>query len=232
MIGCLILPKTRPKAPGRGRFFSWKIIRSSGKAWPRSSTAPGTWWCAARRRPRKEAFRLIPEVKPELGIVDLSLGEESGLDFIKDLKLRHPDLPVLALSIHEESFYAERVLRAGAKGYLMKKEPVSTLRAAALQVLAGEIYLSPRMSQRLLATLAKGGKADAGSLEDRLSDRELDVFKLIGQGRGATDIAKQLHLSIKTIETYQVRLKKKLGLGTAQELFQHALHWVTRKDAL
>jgi DNA-binding NarL/FixJ family response regulator len=179
----------------------------------------------------KEALRVIPELKPELAIVDLTLGEDSGLEFIKDLQVRHPELPVLVLSMHEESFYAERVLRAGAKGYIMKREPVSELRAAATRVLAGEIYLSPRMSQRLLHTLAKGGKAAASSPEERLSDRELDVFRLIGRGRGASDVAKQLHLSVKTIETYQVRLKEKLGLATAEELFQYALSWVRSQEA-
>ncbi|HEV3028163.1 MAG TPA: response regulator transcription factor [Planctomycetota bacterium] len=178
----------------------------------------------------KEALRVIPELKPELAIVDLSLGEESGLAFIKDLQVRHPELPVLVLSMHEESFYAERVLRAGAKGYIMKREPVGELRSAALRVLAGEIYLSPRMSQRLLHTLAKGGKAATRSPEHRLSDRELDVFKLIGRGRGASEVAKQLHLSVKTIETYQVRLKEKLGLGSAEELFQYALNWVRSQE--
>jgi len=179
----------------------------------------------------KEALRLIPEVKPELAIVDLSLGEESGLDFIKDLRLRFPELPVLVLSMHDEAFYAERALRSGAKGYLMKREPVSVLRAAAMQVLAGEIYLSPRMSQRLLTTLAKGGKAAARVPEDRLSDRELDVFKLIGRGRGASEIAKHLNLSVKTIETYQARMKEKLGLETADELFRYALSWVSSTEA-
>ncbi|HLY74370.1 MAG TPA: response regulator transcription factor [Planctomycetota bacterium] len=179
----------------------------------------------------KEALRLIPAVRPDLAIVDLSLGEENGLDLIKDLRVRHPELPVLVLSMHDESFYAERALRSGARGYIMKREPVSVLRAAATQVLAGDIYLSPHMSQRLLHTLASGGKAVERSPEDRLSDRELDVFKLIGSGRGASDIAKQLHLSVKTIETYQVRLKEKLGLGTANELFLYALKWVTSQEA-
>jgi DNA-binding NarL/FixJ family response regulator len=179
----------------------------------------------------KEAHRLIPEAQPDLVIVDLSLGEESGLDLIKDLRLRHPELPVLVLSMHDESFYAERVLRSGARGYIMKREPVSVLRAAALQVLAGDIYLSRRMSQRLLNALAKGGIASAASPEERLSDRELDVFRLIGRGRGATEIAKQLNLSVKTIETYQARLKEKLGLESAEDLFRYALSWVTSQEA-
>jgi len=93
----------------------------------------------------KEALRLIPAVRPDLAIVDLSLGEENGLDFIKDLRVRHPELPVLVLSMHDESFYAERALRSGARGYIMKREPVSVLRAAATQVLAGDIYLSPQL---------------------------------------------------------------------------------------
>jgi DNA-binding NarL/FixJ family response regulator len=190
---------------------------------------PGLWVCAEAATPG-EALRKIPETHPDLALVDLSLAESSGLDLVKDLRIRHPALPVLVLSMHDESFYAERALRAGAKGYVMKRQPVDDLRAALLQVLSGGVYLSPRISQRLLSAFSKSGTGEAVSPQDRLSDRELEVLTLIGRGRRITDIAAQLHLSVKTIETYQARLKEKLGLRDASELFQHALHWSTQLD--
>jgi len=178
----------------------------------------------------EEALQQIPRAKPDLVLVDLALERTSGLDLVKDLKIRMPQLPVLVLSMHDEAIYAERCLRAGAKGYVMKHEAIDELRAAIRKVLEGGIAVSPRMADRLLHSFAQGGDRSE-SLEDRLSDRELEVYDLIGQGLGASEIARKLRLSVKTIETYQAKLKEKLGLKDSSELFRHALRWVERRKS-
>jgi DNA-binding NarL/FixJ family response regulator len=172
-----------------------------------------------------EALKAIAVCKPDIAVVDLSLKGTSGLELLKDIKVRFPKLPVLVLSMYDESMYAERALRAGAKGYLMKEEATEKVLAAIRGILAGQIYLSEAMASRLLH-LAVGGRATGAiSPTERLSDRELEVFQLIGQGYGNTDIAQQLHLSPKTVETYRAHIKEKLGLSGATELLQHAIQW-------
>ena len=179
----------------------------------------------------EEALQEILKVKPDLAIVDLTLEGSSGLDLIKSLRLRQPSLPVLVLSMHDELLYAERCLRAGAKGYVMKHEAIDVIRNAIRQILDGKIYVSGRMSDRLLQAIARGGSAGSGSPVDQLSDRELEVFDLIGRGHGPSEIARRMHLSVKTIETYQSKLKEKLSLRDAAELLQHALRWVERRTS-
>jgi DNA-binding NarL/FixJ family response regulator len=178
----------------------------------------------------EEALQEIPRLRPDLVVVDLALQESSGLDLLRILSTRHPEIPVLILSMHDEGLYAKRALRAGAKGYIMKREAIDELIAAIHQVLAGRIYLSPKMSDRMLRHLAQDEKAAWDSPVDVLSDRELEVFELIGAGHGAKEIARRLHLSVSTIETYQGRLKEKLHLKDSAELFQHALDWVHGKQ--
>jgi DNA-binding NarL/FixJ family response regulator len=178
----------------------------------------------------EDGLRKISELKPDLAIVDLSLDGASGLELVKNLKIRLPETPVLVLSIHDESFYAERCLRAGARGYIMKQEAIEEVKSAIRQILGGKIYLSPRMSERLLEAVARGEAARSGSPLDRLSDRELEVFEMIGRGRATAEIAKKLHLSVKTIETYQAKLKEKLNLKDAAELMRHALRWVEDRE--
>lgn len=176
----------------------------------------------------EEALRLLRSLTPDLVIADVSLAGTDGIGLVKDLTIRHPEIPVLVLSMHDETLYAERALRAGAKGYIMKQEATSDLQTAIRRVLKGEVYLSERMSQRLLSQVGRGQVTrDAGSLE-RLSDRELEVFNLIGRGLGTSEIARQLHLSVKTIETYRAHLKAKLNVKTATELVQRAVHWVSK----
>lgn len=172
-----------------------------------------------------EALKAIAACHPDVGVVDLSLKGTSGLEFLKDIKVRFPKLPVLVLSMYDESIYAERALRAGAKGYMMKEEATEKVLAAIRGILSGQIYLSEAMASRLLHMAVGGRTPGAVSPTERLSDRELEVFQLIGQGYGNTDIARQLHLSPKTVETYRAHIKEKLNLSSATELLQHAIHW-------
>jgi DNA-binding NarL/FixJ family response regulator len=175
-----------------------------------------------------EALRSIAALKPDVAIVDLSLKEGSGLDLVKDLKLREPELPVLVLSMHDESTYAERLLRSGARGYVMKDQASDKVVVALRRVLDGEVYLSDKMSARILHKLVGGAPASAAPV-DLLSDRELQVFEFIGQGVGTRLIAEKLHLSVKTVETYREHIKIKLKLDNATDLLQHAIQWVQSK---
>jgi DNA-binding NarL/FixJ family response regulator len=177
----------------------------------------------------EEALAKIDAAPPDVAIVDLTLGDMSGLELLKTLKARHPSLPVLVLSMHDESYYAERCLRAGARGYIMKKEAIEQVEHAVRQVLEGKVYVSPRMSEEFLQAVTRSGGTRTGSPVSRLTDRELEVFECIGEGLGASEIAKKLHLSVKTIESYQAKLKDKLNLKDTSQLFQYALHWVERR---
>ncbi len=177
-----------------------------------------------------DALEAITKHKPDVAVVDLSLRGTSGLELIKDIRVRHADLPVLVLSMSDESVYAERVLRAGASGYLMKEAATDEVLTALRRVLDGGIYLSDAMASRLLAQLVRGVPADGGSPVDRLSDRELEVFGLIGRGLGTGEIARRLHLSPKTIETYRAHIKQKLNLADATELLQHAIYYVRESE--
>jgi len=169
------------------------------------------------------ALQAIPSLHPDLVILDLSLKGTGGLGLIKDLKIRHPKLPLLVLSMHEESLYAERALRAGARGYVMKREAGTQLESAIRKTVGGKIHLSKRMSDQLLELVTGPAPAKRGPLLDRLSDRELEVFEMIGRGKGTSEIAKLLHLSVKTIEGYRANIKVKLGLKNALELVRYAL---------
>jgi len=175
-----------------------------------------------------EALRLIDSDCPDLAIIDLSLAGGSGLDLIEHIKSRNLDLLMLVASMHDETLYAERVLAAGARGYINKQEAQENIIRAIRQVLAGKVYLSEAMTERLLSGLVdvRDEKRDI----DRLSNRELQVFELIGQGVPVSQIASQLNLSIKTIETHQAHIKKKLGLGSAHELNQRAIRWVMDQE--
>jgi DNA-binding NarL/FixJ family response regulator len=169
----------------------------------------------------------IEPMKPDLVVVDVSLTTgASGLELIKDLVARHPRLRMLALSTHDEALYAERALRAGAKGYVMKQEPTEKVMAAIRQVLDGGIFLSDAMKDRLLRKITQSGSAPSASEIERLSDRELEVYRLIGQGRGTRQIADELHLSMSTVETYRTHIKEKLHLSSAPELVRRAVEWV------
>jgi DNA-binding NarL/FixJ family response regulator len=172
-----------------------------------------------------DALKAIAAEAPDVVVVDLSLKGTSGLDLIKDIKIRFPKLPVLVLSMYDEAIYAERALRAGARGYMMKEEAIDKVLPALRTVLGGDIYLSQAMASRLLHVFV-GGRPDGGaSPAEVLSDRELEVFRLIGKGLGNAEIAQHLHISPKTVETYRAHLKNKLHLSSAGELLQYAIEW-------
>jgi DNA-binding NarL/FixJ family response regulator len=173
----------------------------------------------------QSAFESIQKVKPDLAIVDISLKGSSGVDLLKSIKATYPGIYILVLSMHDEGLYAERVLRAGASGYVMKQEAPELVLQAVRKVLQGEIFLSKRMSAKLMNQLIGGRGSQSGSFMERLSDRELEVFGLIGQGRGTRQIAEQLKLSIKTVESHRAHIKEKLHLKNATELVHRAIQF-------
>ncbi|MCX5670203.1 MAG: response regulator transcription factor [Planctomycetota bacterium] len=173
-----------------------------------------------------EALQAIAACHPDVAVVDLSLKGASGLELLKDIKVRYPRLPVLVLSMADENVFAERALRAGARGYMMKEEAAEKVLEAIRCVMAGRIYLSDAMASRLLHQFVDGKSEAGASPVDGLSDRELEVFQLIGRGLGTGEIARQLHLSPKTIETYRAHIKNKMNLESATELLQHAIQYV------
>ncbi len=173
----------------------------------------------------QSAMQAISKKKPDILIVDISLNGPDGLDLLKTIRASYPDLPVLILSMHDEAIYAERALRARANGYIMKQEATEKVLVAVRRILNGEVYLSDRMANKLLQQYIGGSSAAIQSRISALSDRELEVFCLIGEGRGTREIAEELHLSIKTVETYQAHIKEKLSLHSGRELIQHAIQW-------
>lgn len=178
-----------------------------------------------------KAFSAVETLKPDIVVVDISLKGSNGIELIKNLKARHADLPMLVLSMHDECLYAERALRAGSLGYIMKEEAIEQVLVAIRRVLAGEIFLSEKMKSRMLQTMAHGkGKVVTSPIE-QLTDRELEVFRLIGEGHSTRQIAGELHLSIRTVEAYREYIKAKLNLKNATELVQHAFHWVHQQAA-
>ncbi len=174
-----------------------------------------------------EAMIQIRQKKPDLVIADISLSGATGIDLIKNIKAEFEDLPVLVVSMHEESLYAERALRAGAMGYVMKQEPAKTVKVAIRKVLGGVIHLSDKMSAAMLGKFMRSGRTDrpVSSIE-QLSDRELEVFRMLGEGKATRQIAEELGLSIATINSFRNRIKEKLDLKNATELILHAAQWV------
>lgn len=170
-----------------------------------------------------EALAKIPSAAPDVVLVDLSLAHSSGLELLKDLVIQHPSVWVIVLSMHDEMIYAHRVLRAGARGYLMKAESSQRLLLAIRQVLAGKVFVSDNVMTAIAAKLGEH-KGDLLPIE-RLSDRELEVFELMGQGMSTSEIAKQMHLSIKTVQSYVVRAKGKFGVPSFTRLLREAFRW-------
>jgi DNA-binding NarL/FixJ family response regulator len=177
-----------------------------------------------------EALQAIPELKPDLVLVDISLGTSSGIDLIKTIKNQYDDLPLLVVSMHDESLYAERSLRAGAMGYVMKHEPGKTVKAAIHKVLGGEIYLSDKMSSAIISRFMRGEDDRPASPIEILSDRELEVFRMLGQGKGTRQIAQDLNVTIATVNSFRNRIKEKLHLKSATEVMLHAIQW-SREEA-
>lgn len=172
-----------------------------------------------------EAIAAVERLKPDLVVVDLSLQGGSGLDLLKNLKTLHPLMRMLVLSMHDEALYAERALRAGALGYVMKRQDSATLLRAIREVLDGRIFLSAAMRDQLLQKVVGGTRA-AESDAVKFTDREIEVLQLIGEGRTTRQIAQKLQLSISTVETHRAHIKKKLNVGNGPELIRAAVEWV------
>jgi DNA-binding NarL/FixJ family response regulator len=186
---------------------------------------PG-WEVCGEAADAAEATRLVEETKPDLVIIDISLGATNGIDLIKNLNASNADLTMLVVSMHDESLYTERALRAGAMGYVMKHEPAKTFKTAIHRVLGGEMYLSERIAASLVAKLMRPSAEPEEKPITLLSGRELEVFRMLGEGKGTRQIAETLDLSIATINSFRARIKEKLGLKTSTELMLNAIHWV------
>jgi DNA-binding NarL/FixJ family response regulator len=179
-----------------------------------------------------EALESINQTEPDLVIVDISLSGKSGIDLIKAIKEKHEDLPVLVVSMHEESLYAERALRAGAMGYVMKQEPGKVVKTAIRKLLAGDMHLSERMASGVISKFIRGGDDELPpSPLEKLSDRELEVFRMLGLGKGVRQIAEELGLTIPTINSFRNRIKEKLQLNSSTEVMLHAIHWSREESA-
>jgi DNA-binding NarL/FixJ family response regulator len=177
------------------------------------------------------AMHVLNSARPDFVIVDISLNGPDGLDLLKNIRTTHPNLPVLILSMHDESIYAERALRAGANGYIMKQEATGKVLVAVRRILSGDIYVSDRIAAKMLKHYIAGSGTVRNSSVADLSDRELEVFRLIGEGHGTRQIAEELHISVKTVESYQAHIKEKLSLRSARELMQHAIQWNMNEKA-
>jgi len=171
------------------------------------------------------AMQCIVQLKPDIVVLDISLRGPDGLEVLKTIRATNPDLPVLVLSMHDEALYAERAIRARANGYIMKQEATEKILVAIRRILDGEVYLSEAISKKLLQQFIDGTPSLLESRISILSDRELEVFRLIGEARATREIAEELRLSVKTVETYQAHIKEKLGLKSGRELIQHAIQW-------
>ena len=176
-----------------------------------------------------EGMSVIRQLSPDLVIVDLSLPGANGIELIKNIRAEFPKLPVLILSMHDESLYALRGLRAGAQGYVMKQEALENVIIAIREVLAGRPYLSHDMSAKLITNFASG--SNRGNPTDKLSDRELEILELIGKGRDVREIADALHISAKTVETHRAHIKEKLNLKNARQVTRFAVQWIEGKTA-
>ncbi len=171
------------------------------------------------------AWKAIERLEPDLIIADITLENSDGIELTKKVNRRNKKIPVLILSMHDQLLYAERALHAGARGYIMKQEAMESVVTAIRQVLTGKIYLNDQVKDKILTNLADGTGGGGRSPMDRLTDREFEVFCMIGKGLTTREIASKLHLSIKTIGTYRERIKEKLNLKHANELVRHAIHW-------
>ena len=175
------------------------------------------------------AMKAVAELEPDLVLVDISLEGGDGIDLIKSLKAKYEDLPILVISMHNESLYAERALRAGALGYVMKNEPARTVKAAIIKVLGGDIFLSEKMSAAVLSRMIHGKNEPPVSPVEQLSDRELQVFQMLGEGKSSRQIAEELDLTIPTIHSFRNRIKEKLQYANATELVLQANRWVMER---
>lgn len=178
----------------------------------------------------EEALDSVNRLEPDLAIVDISLGGVNGIELIKNIKAIRPALVVLVLSMHDESHFAERALRAGASGYVMKREARDHIMQAIRTVLLGENYVSEKMTKNIVHQYLHGGVSKNATAIDRLSDRELEVLTLLGKGLSSKEIANRLHLSQKTVDSHRTHMKEKLNVKAAPELVRFAVEWVSAQD--
>jgi DNA-binding NarL/FixJ family response regulator len=172
-----------------------------------------------------KALQMVGQVNPNVAIVDISMEGGSGIELIKNIRVSHPDVMVIVLSMHDETLYAERALRAGARGYIMKREATKGVLQAIRCVLGGKLYLSDKMAMMMAEKFVDGRPRTEGSFVEKLSDRELEVFQLLGRGSSTRQIADELHVSFKTVQAFCARIKEKLKLVSATELLREAVRW-------
>ena len=177
-----------------------------------------------------EALQKFTASKPDMVLTDMTMPGRSGLEFIKDLRAIEPEIAILVISMHDEAIYAERALRAGARGYIMKEAGGENLLAAIRQVLSGQVYLSPRMSAKAFDRFSGRRPRGSSSPIEKLTDREFEVFRLVGQGKSTRDIAQELHLSTKTVDVHRAHIKEKLELKDVTALVRHAVRWVETQN--
>lgn len=185
---------------------------------------PDLMVCGDAARP-EEAMENIRKLKPDLAIVDITLENGNGIDLVKSIKSEFEDLPVLIVSMHDETLYAERALRAGAMGYVMKQEPAKTVKNAIRKVLGGDMHLSEKMASTVITKFMHGSDDAPPSPLERLSDRELEVFQMLGMGKGVRQIAEEMNVTVPTINSFRNRIKEKLQFKSSTEVMLHAIHW-------
>ncbi|HBE45248.1 MAG TPA: DNA-binding response regulator [Deltaproteobacteria bacterium] len=176
------------------------------------------------------ALEMIDALKPDMVIIDISLPGIDGIELIKTIKMRYHNIPALVVSMHDESLFAERAIRAGARGYIMKQEAVEDVLVAIRRVLNGEIFVSNKIATRMLEKFVDADTGKVASFIELLSNRELTVFQMIGQGFGTRQIAEKIHISVKTVESYRAHIKEKLKLNNATDLLKYAIQWVQNKS--
>ena len=177
------------------------------------------------------ALQAVTAYHPRYAILDMTLPGKSGLELLKDMRAISPELQILVVSMHDETLYAERVLKAGGRGYIMKSADASEIGVALRTIISGRVYISPQISGRIIEAFSGSHRHESASPIDRLSDREFQVFQLIGQGRSTKEIGGHLHISAKTVEVHRIAIKKKLQIGTAAELAHHAALWLNSQPA-
>lgn len=226
MVTELVETHSRLVTPGRSRVFLVEDHAVSRAGYLRVIEQNPTLLACGEAASANEAFTAILQSQPDVVIIDIGLRTGNGLELIKNLRSIHSRLKVLVISMHDELVYAERALRAGASGYLMKSESLTAVGVAIKQVLSGELYLSDRMKQRLVQKSLGQLRDETNFPLDALTDRELEVYHLTGNGFTTREIAARINLSAKTVDSYRENIKYKLRLGSSAELSRHAIRWV------
>lgn len=219
-------PKTKPPGPARSRIFIVDDHPMMREGLAQLVADEADLEVCGEAENAASALESIPALVPDLVLADITLPDKNGLELIKDLLAQVPGLKILVISMHEESFYAERVLKAGARGYIMKHEGGERLMQGIRHVLTGGIHVSEAISARILERFSGQGSTDNRNPVQTLSDREFEVFQLVGEGRTTREIAELLHLSVKTVEVHRLNIKQKLGLKHSSELIRSAVRWV------